>query len=107
MAESDGGPGRGLGGHGLLDVHVVTPEREVWAGEATFVVVRASDGELGVLPGHEPLLAVLRQGPLKVETQGETFTATVDGGFLSVGGGANGTRVDVLAEQVTDIVDGS
>jgi len=91
----------------LLDVHVVTPDQEVWAGEASFVVVRALDGELGVLPGHEPLLALLREGPLKVETQFGNFTATVDGGFLSVGDVQGRTRIDVLAESVTDVVDES
>src|SRR5439155_12546986 len=42
-----------------LEVHVVTPEREVWTGEADMVVARAADGEVGILPGHAPYLAVL------------------------------------------------
>ena len=39
-----------------MEVHVTTPEREVWVGEATMVVVRAVDGDVGILPGHMPLL---------------------------------------------------
>ena len=45
-----------------LEVHLVTPEREVWAGEADFVTARGVDGDLGVLPGHAPLLAALADG---------------------------------------------
>lgn len=87
-----------------LDVHIVTPSREVWAGEATFVVARSIEGELGVLPGHEPLLAALGDGPLEVKTANGTVTAVVDGGFLSVGAPVDDvTRVDVLAEHVAEV----
>lgn len=87
-----------------LDVHIVTPSEEVWAGEAKFVVARSVSGELGVLPGHEPVLAVLGDGPLKVETAEGTVTAEVDGGFLSVGPPIESvTRVDVLAEHVRSV----
>jgi len=78
-----------------LEVHVVTPEREVWSGDADMVVATAADGQLGVLPGHAPLLALLGRGPLEVQSGGERVRATVDGGFLHV---AN-DRVDVLAEH--------
>lgn len=85
-----------------LDVHVVTPEREVWSGEAKLVIARSVAGELGVLPEHEPTLACLAVGPLRVDaTDGGSTSAVVDGGFLSVSRTADGgTRVDVLAEQV-------
>ncbi len=78
-----------------LDVHVVTPEQEVWAGEADMVVATASDGQLGVLPGHAPLLALLGTGPLAVVFGGQRTEIDVDGGFLHV----NSDRVDVLAER--------
>jgi len=78
-----------------LEVHVVTPEQEVWAGDADMVVVTAADGQLGVLPGHAPLLALLGQGPLKIEAGGQEINAQVDAGFLHV---AN-DRVEVLAEH--------
>ena len=80
-----------------LSVHVVTPEEEVWTGEATMVVATAADGQLGVLPGHAPLLALLGQGPLEIETGGGRVKATVDGGFLHVAH----DRVDVLAEHAS------
>jgi F-type H+-transporting ATPase subunit epsilon len=78
-----------------LEVHVVTPEQEVWAGDADMVVVTAADGQLGVLPGHAPLLALLGEGPLKIKTGSSEILANVDSGFLHV---AN-DRVEVLAEH--------
>ena len=43
-----------------LHVEVVSAEREVWSGEATQVLARTSEGDIGILPGHEPVLAVLQ-----------------------------------------------
>ena len=81
-----------------LDVHLVTPEREVWAGEASFVVVRGVDGDIGVLPGHTPLLAALAVGPVFIDADGGRTAAVVDGGFLHVAHDGDTTRVDILAE---------
>jgi F-type H+-transporting ATPase subunit epsilon len=83
-----------------LDVHLVTPEREVWAGEADFVTARAVDGDLGVLPGHAPLLAALAVGPVFIDAGGSRTAVVVDGGFLHVAGADDDvTRVDILAEH--------
>jgi F-type H+-transporting ATPase subunit epsilon len=73
-----------------LEVHLVTPEREVWTGEADFVSARAVDGDLGVLPGHTPLLAALDIGPVYIDA---------GGGFLHVAHQDDTTRVDILAEH--------
>ena len=80
---------------GRLEVHVVTPEQEVWTGEADMVVATAIDGEIGILPGHAPLLAALDVGRLSIDTGGAKEEAAVDGGFLHV----KDNRVDVLAEH--------
>ncbi|HYF12038.1 MAG TPA: ATP synthase F1 subunit epsilon [Actinomycetota bacterium] len=81
-----------------VDVHVVTPEREVWAGPARMVVARGVEGELGVLAGHAPLLVRLAVAPLRIEREDGSWDAmVVDGGFLHVTSGEDGTRVDVLA----------
>jgi F-type H+-transporting ATPase subunit epsilon len=81
-----------------LEVHLVTPEREVWVGEASIVIARAIDGDVGILPGHAPMVAALAVGPLFIEGQGEGRAAyVVDGGFVHVG--ADGGRVDILAEH--------
>ena len=82
-----------------LEVHLVTPEREVWTGEADFVTARAVDGDLGVLPGHTPLLAALDIGPVYIDAGGSRTAAVVDGGFLHVGELGEETRVDILAEH--------
>jgi len=87
-----------------VDVHLVTPEREVWAGEAETVIARGVDGEVGILAGHAPLMVQLAIGPLRIQREdGGEIAAVIDGGFMHVttggGGGDDGrvTRVDVLA----------
>jgi F-type H+-transporting ATPase subunit epsilon len=82
-----------------LEVHLVTPEREVWAGEADFVTARGVDGDLGVLPGHAPLLAALAVGPVYIDAGGSRTAVVVDGGFLHVAHEEDVTRVDILAEH--------
>ena len=42
-----------------LNVSVVSADQEVWSGEASMVVARTVEGEIGILPGHEPMLAAL------------------------------------------------
>jgi F-type H+-transporting ATPase subunit epsilon len=81
-----------------LEVHVVTPEREVWAGQATEVVAHGVDGDVGILTGHAPLLVQLAIGPLQIQQDDGTWVkAVVDGGFLHVSTEEGATRVDVLA----------
>jgi F-type H+-transporting ATPase subunit epsilon len=82
-----------------LEVHLVTPEREVWTGEADFLSARAVDGDLGVLPGHAPLLAALDIGPVLIVSGGSRTAVVVDGGFLHVARQDEVTRVDILAEH--------
>jgi F-type H+-transporting ATPase subunit epsilon len=82
-----------------LHVQVVAVEEKVWSGEAEMVVARTTEGELGVLPGHTPLLGLLAE-PSQVRVKlagGEQVAYEVAGGFLSVG--ADG--VTVLAESAT------
>ena len=90
---------RGLLAVAGLEVHLVTPEREVWAGEADFVTARGVDGDLGVLPGHAPLLAALAVGPVFIDAGGSRTAVVVDGGFLHVAHDDDITRVDILAEH--------
>ena len=68
-----------------LDVSVVTPEREVWSGSASFVLASSAGGDLGVLPGMAPFLGVLRHATLKIEPEegGEIWLAA-HGGFIEV-----------------------
>jgi F-type H+-transporting ATPase subunit epsilon len=88
-----------------MTVEVVAVERRIWSGEATFVFARTTVGEIGVLPGHEPTLAQLEDsGLLRIDaTDGNTVTAAVHGGFLSI----SPQGVTVLAEfaEVSDEID--
>jgi len=81
-----------------LDVHLVTPEREVWAGPAAMVVAHGTDGMVGILAGHAPLLIRLAIGKLRIQLEGGDWEeAVVDGGFLHVTNDEGSTRVDILA----------
>ena len=68
-----------------LKVSVVSADREVWSGQARQIIARTTEGEIGILPGHEPILAILSEGDVRVTTTaGDVITAKADGGFLSV-----------------------
>jgi F-type H+-transporting ATPase subunit epsilon len=67
-----------------LAVSLVTPEREVWSGEADFVVARPEGGEIGILPGHAPFLGSLKHALVKIQTSDEQFFFAVHGGFIEV-----------------------
>ena len=79
-----------------LHVELVSVEREVWSGEASMVVARTTEGEIGVLPGHAPLLGQLAEGGVVTvfETGGSQRLIAVHGGFLSITEGG----VTILAE---------
>ena len=68
-----------------LTVSVVSADQEVWSGEATMVIAKTVEGEIGILAGHEPLLAILAEGEVRVtQASGARITAQADDGFLSV-----------------------
>lgn len=68
-----------------LTVTVVASDREVWSGEATMLVARTTEGELGILAGHEPLLGVLATGEVRIHIAASgVILVKADGGFLSV-----------------------
>lgn len=68
-----------------LTVSVVAADHEVWSGAASQVVARTTEGEIGILPGHQPILAVLAAGEVRITpTEGAGIVASADDGFLSV-----------------------
>lgn len=69
-----------------LNVSVVSADREVWSGSASQVVAKTVEGEIGVLSGHQPMLAILAEGgEVRLSTSGgEKISVDADGGFLSV-----------------------
>ncbi|MET8279464.1 F0F1 ATP synthase subunit epsilon [Micromonospora sp. NPDC005174] len=84
-----------------LHVELVAVEEKVWSGEAEMVVARTTEGELGVLPGHAPLLGQLAEpGQVRIKLAGgEQVAYEVAGGFLSV----SAEGVTVLAESATPV----
>ena len=91
-----------------VEVHIVTPVREVWTGDVQQLIARGVDGEVGILGGHAPLLVQLAIGPLRMLTEGGETRAVIDGGFLHVSTHEGATRADVLAayaelEQEIDV----
>ena len=83
-----------------LQVSVVSPEREVFSGQADMVVARGREGEVGILPGHAPMLVELDIAPVRLlEGDREVRKILVDGGFLHVTPEEEETRVDILAEH--------
>ena len=70
---------------GALTCTLTTPEEKVFEGAVTFAVLPASDGELGILPRHAPLVGSLGCGELRLDTEADGRTIYfVDGGFLEV-----------------------
>jgi F-type H+-transporting ATPase subunit epsilon len=87
-----------------LQVELVAADRRVWTGPATMVRCRTASGELGIMPGHTPLLGVLVAGDVTIHrTEGPPQQASVDSGFLSV----EHDRVTIVADAVdaADIAD--
>jgi F-type H+-transporting ATPase subunit epsilon len=66
-------------------VTLVSADQQVWSGEATMVVARTVEGEIGILAGHEPLLAILSSGEVRLTLlDGTKVVAEAADGFLSV-----------------------
>lgn len=69
----------------VLQVSIVSADDEVWSGTASMVVARTTEGEIGILPGHEPVLAILAEGEVRVSIAGaRPIIASAADGFLSV-----------------------
>jgi len=79
-----------------MQVEVVSADRVVWSGTSTNVIAKTTDGEIGILPGHAPVLAVLQPSAVVIfcEDGKQREIVAVDGGFVSVSQG----RVSILSE---------
>jgi F-type H+-transporting ATPase subunit epsilon len=81
-----------------LHVELVSADHLVWSGDASMVVARTTEGEIGVMTGHSPVLGVLVGGQVRITPlDGQQITAEVDGGFFSV----EHDRVTVVAEAAS------
>lgn len=75
---------------------LITPERVLFSGEVRAVMLPATEGDMTVMPGHEPTMVMLNPGVIAVtDTQGHGHRAFVRGGFVEI----TGTSVSVLAER--------
>lgn len=80
-----------------FSLSVVTPEKVFFDGETTQIIVRTTDGDIGILANHTSLVADLPSGPLKVRQEdGSWRTAAISTGLLKVGG----NKVSILANAV-------
>ncbi|WP_328916191.1 MULTISPECIES: F0F1 ATP synthase subunit epsilon [unclassified Streptomyces] len=90
----------------MADIHVevVAADRSIWSGEAAMVIARTLSGDIGIMPGHQPLLGVLQSSPVTVRTSdGGTVVVAVHGGFISFAD----NKLSVLAEvaELSDEID--
>ncbi len=78
-----------------LKVSVVAVDQKIWSGEAKSLVAKTTEGEIGILAGHEPVLSLLVDGIVRVESlDGSKLEVNISGGFLAV----DNNNVRVLAE---------
>lgn len=78
-----------------LQVEMVAADRTVWSGEASMVIARTVDGDVGILRGHQPMLSLLTEAAVEIATAEGVVHAAVEGGFISVAG----DRVSILSER--------
>ncbi len=79
-----------------LQVELVAADRIVWSGQATMVIARTVEGDIGVLRNHAPVLSLLTDAVVEISAEdGDVVVAAVDGGFLSVAE----NRVSILSEH--------
>lgn len=88
-----------------MDVSIVSPEQEVWQGEADIVVARSPEGEFAILQGHIPFLAALVPGLVKVTSGSRTETFVVTGGVLEASGSQSDYHVILLADDAENVGD--
>lgn len=85
-----------------FSVSVVTPEEEVWSGQAELVIARSPEGEFGIMNGHIPFLAALVPGLVTVVSGGARSSYIVSGGFLEASGSQDDYHVIVLADDADE-----
>jgi F-type H+-transporting ATPase subunit epsilon len=78
-----------------MQVEVVSADRVLWSGRSSNIIAKTVEGDIGILPNHEPVLAVLEPSAVVIFSEdGQREIVAVDGGFISVSQG----RVSILSE---------
>ncbi|MDN5631194.1 F0F1 ATP synthase subunit epsilon [Glutamicibacter protophormiae] len=81
-----------------LIVEIVALDRMVWNGTARLVRVRTTEGDIGIMPGHESMAGLLKPGEFAIDrVDGDRMRGTIDAGFVSV----DNNRVTVVADEVS------
>jgi F-type H+-transporting ATPase subunit epsilon len=82
-----------------MKLSIITPEKTAFEGEVDSVVLQTVEGEIGILPGHLPLVTLLESGDIEVTTQGQKDYLAIDGGFAEI---SNDT-ISVMTEAAIDV----
>jgi len=77
-----------------MKLDIVTAEQSIWSGDVDMVIAPGVEGQMGILPGHTPLMTMLSPGELRIRQGGEESSIVVTGGFLEI----RPDRVIVLAD---------
>ena len=92
-------------GKTLMEVNIVAADHPVWHGEATAVTIPASEGGMGILPDHEPVLTVIKQGTVTVQmadgqaSGGKRLVLDVTDGFISF----DSNKLTIAVERAHDV----
>jgi F-type H+-transporting ATPase subunit epsilon len=86
-----------------IKVNIVTPDGPVYDSEVNMVIANTATGEIGVLPGHIPMVAPLQVGAIRLRTDGQTEIVAVSSGFLEI----RPDQVSILAQaaEVSSTID--
>lgn len=85
----------------VMRVNIVAADHPVWEGKAKVVTIPASEGSMGILPDHEPVLTVIKQGTVSVtDPEGERHSFEVSDGFISF----DSNNLTVAVERGHDVV---
>lgn len=86
-----------------VTVNIVTPDGPVYDAEVEMIIAKTTSGEIGVLPGHIPMVAPLAIGVVKLKREGRQEVVAVSGGFIEV----RPEKVSILAPsaEVADSID--
>lgn len=89
----------------LFKLHVITPERRFYDGEASMVELTTTEGDIGVYRNHIPLTAIVAPGVLKIHEEGEVKEAALMSGFIEI----LPERITIMAEvaEWPDEIDGN
>ena len=86
-----------------IKVNIVTPDGPVYDSEVNMIIANTATGEIGVLPGHIPMVAPLEVGAIRLKKDGQTDFVAVSGGFLEI----RPDQVSILAQaaEVSSTID--